>query len=314
MQTISRYGLLAIFVSLITGGCGVGHSPVSAAANAGWGNYGGDAGGTHYSVLTQITPANVKDLKVVWTYRTGDTGAGFPGDEWKSHMAFETTPIFYDGMLYFTTPSTNVVAVNAVTGKLLWRVNTHVEKLWYSDAVSRGVSLWVDDGTPADAVCHARIFAPTLDGRLLALDAATGKLCPGFADHGVLSLTAEMHLKHHNNQNATIENRNYLVTSPPAILHGKLIIGSSIGDNRSTTEESGEVRAFDTRTGKLLELGPHSAGPHQSGVPGMESQGSRQRRCRQCVVAHLRGYPTQSGVSAHHLGGPRHVRRRAARR
>jgi quinoprotein glucose dehydrogenase len=229
----------------------VGLAAVPGVRAQGWSEYGGP-GGRHYAPLSQITPTNVADLKLAWTYRTGDTGAGFPGDEWKSHMAFETTPIFYDDTLYFTTPSTNVVAVNAATGKLRWRVNTHVEKLWYSDAVSRGVSLWVDDGTPADAVCRARIFAPTLDGRLLALDAATGKPCPGFADHGVLSLTAGMHLKHRNNQYYTSEYRNYLVTSPPAILHGKVIVGSSIGDNRSTTEESGEVRAFDARTGKLL--------------------------------------------------------------
>ncbi len=252
MHAIFRSGLMILSAGLVLAGCGSGKVAVAPAPDTGWSYYGGDAGGTHYSILAQITPANVKDLKVAWTYRTGDTGAGFPGDEWKSHMAFEATPILYDGTLYFTTSLTNVVAVNAATGKLRWRVNTHVEKLWYSDAVSRGVSLWVDDSTPADAVCHARIFAPTLDGRLLALDAASGKLCPGFADHGVLSLTVGMHLKHRNNQYYTSAYRNYLVTSPPAILHGKLIIGSSIGDNRSTTEESGEVRAFAARTGKLL--------------------------------------------------------------
>ena len=108
----------------------VGLAAVPGVRAQGWSEYGGP-GGRHYAPLSQITPTNVADLKLAWTYRTGDTGAGFPGDEWKSHMAFETTPIFYDDTLYFTTPSTNVVAVNAATGKLRWRVNTHVEKLWY---------------------------------------------------------------------------------------------------------------------------------------------------------------------------------------
>ncbi|MDE2196525.1 MAG: pyrroloquinoline quinone-dependent dehydrogenase [Gammaproteobacteria bacterium] len=238
-RAIFRCGFLALFVFLMAKGV--------AAADGGWSHYGGDPGGTRYSPLTQITPVNVRNLEVAWTYRTGDTGAGFPGDEWKSHMTFEATPIFYDGTLYFTTSETNVVAVNAATGGQRWRFDTHVKKLWYSDAASRGVSLWVDDKSPAETACHARIFAPTLDGRLLALDASTGKLCQGFGKDGVIDLTQGMRLQHPDSKW-----RNYLVTSPPAILGDKLIVGSSVGDNRSTEEELGVVRAFDTRSGKLL--------------------------------------------------------------
>ena len=93
--------------------------PIAMAApvpDSGWSAYGGDAGGTRYSPLTQITPANVGRLKVVWTFRTGELGQGVK--DW-SRSAFEATPILYDGTLYLTTSSTDVVAVNAVTGRLL---------------------------------------------------------------------------------------------------------------------------------------------------------------------------------------------------
>src|SRR5574337_1652046 len=89
----------------------------SAAGSQGWQQYGGP-GGRHYATLTQITPANVDGLRVTWIYHTGDTGAGFDParNEGQSHMAFEATPILYDGMLYFTTTDTNVVALDAASG------------------------------------------------------------------------------------------------------------------------------------------------------------------------------------------------------
>ncbi|MGH8372379.1 MAG: pyrroloquinoline quinone-dependent dehydrogenase [Gammaproteobacteria bacterium] len=216
------------------------------AADTGWSAYGGDPGGTRYSSLNQITPANVDQLQVAWKFRTGELGKGVK--HWK-RFAFEATPILYDGALYFTTSTTNVIAVDAASGKLRWRYDTHTHKdLHYSDGVSRGVSLWVDSKSPTDAPCHARIFAPTLDSRLLALDAATGKLCEDFGDHGAINLLKGVH----STDDADSQYRNYLVTSPPAILGDKVIVGSSIGDNRAVKEELGIVRAFDARTGKLI--------------------------------------------------------------
>jgi quinoprotein glucose dehydrogenase len=219
---------------------------VAAAADAGWPAYGGDEGGTRYSRLAQITPSNVGELKVAWTYRTGEFGQGVK--DWK-RSAFEATPILYDGTLYLTTSSTDVVAVNAADGTLRWRHNSESRKdLHYSDGVSRGVSLWVDEASDARAPCHARIFAPTLDGRLLALDAATGGACADFGDHGAVNLLLDVRSQFKDGD----EWRNYLVTSPPAVLDGKVIVGSSIGDNRAVLEELGSVRAFDARSGRLV--------------------------------------------------------------
>lgn len=216
------------------------------ADDAGWSAYGGDPGGTRYSPLTQINAQNVGDLRVAWTFRTGELGEGVK--DW-TRSAFEATPILYQGSLYFTTPSTNVVAVDAATGALRWKYDSHTHRdLHYSDGVSRGVSLWVDESTPVSAVCHVRIYAPTLDSRLVALDAVTGAACQDFGDHGDIDLLQGIHSKDESDS----EWRNYLVTSPPAILDGKVIVGSSIGDNRAANLEEGTVRAFDARTGKLL--------------------------------------------------------------
>jgi quinoprotein glucose dehydrogenase len=213
---------------------------------AGWPAYGGDAGGSRYSPLTQINAKNVSDLKVAWTFRTGEHGQGVK--DW-SRSAFEATPILYNGVLYLTTSSTDVIAVDAANGALRWRHDSQSRKdLHFSDGVSRGVSLWVDDKASQGASCQARIFAPTLDGRLLALDAADGKPCSDFGEQGAVNLLKDIRSTFQEGD----EWRDYLVTSPPAILDGKVIVGSSIGDNRAVLEELGTVRAFDARSGRLV--------------------------------------------------------------
>jgi quinoprotein glucose dehydrogenase len=212
----------------------------------GWPAYGGDAGGSRYSPLTQINAKNVGELKLAWTFRTGELGQGVK--DWR-RSAFEATPILYNGTLYLTTSSTDVVAVDAASGALRWHHDSQSRKdLHYSDGVSRGVSVWVDEKAAQGAPCQARIFAPTLDGRLLALDAANGKPCPDFGEQGAVNLLKDIRSTFREGD----EWRDYLVTSPPAILDGKVIVGSSIGDNRAVLEELGTVRAFDARSGQLV--------------------------------------------------------------
>ena len=253
MKEISSVLAAGVLATLALAACSSGTSggatPQASAAKGvagSWSAYGGDPGGTRYSPLSQISPTNVGRLQVAWTFRTGELGKGVT--DW-SRSAFEATPILYQGTLYFTTPSTNVVAVDAVTGALRWRHDSrNDDDLHYSDGVSRGVSLWVDPNAPASAACAARIYAATLDGRLLALDAATGNPCPAFGEHGAVDLLQGVRFA----EKASDGWRDYLVTSPPAILDGKVIIGSSVGDNRAVAVELGTVRAFDARTGQQL--------------------------------------------------------------
>ncbi|MGA2778001.1 MAG: pyrroloquinoline quinone-dependent dehydrogenase [Steroidobacteraceae bacterium] len=231
-------GLLAVTLA--------GPALCAGAPDAGWPAYGGDDGGTRYSALNQITTTNVGELRVAWTFRTGELGQGVK--DWK-RSAFEATPILYEGTLYLTTSSTDVVAVDAASGSLRWRHDSESRKdLHYSDGVSRGVSLWVDAASSHDAPCHARIYAPTLDGRLLSLDAATGKLCADFGENGAVNLLKDVRSQFEEGD----EWRDYLVTSPPAVLDSLIIVGSSIGDNRAVLVELGTVRAFDARSGKLV--------------------------------------------------------------
>src|SRR5579863_815447 len=122
ISSVLAAGVLATFaLAACSSRTSGGAAPQASAANPedeGWQAYGGDPGGTRYSPLTQISPTNVDRLQVAWTFRTGELGKGVT--DWR-RSAFEATPILYERTLYFTTPSTNVVAVDAVTGALRWR-------------------------------------------------------------------------------------------------------------------------------------------------------------------------------------------------
>jgi len=218
-----------------------------------WPAYGHDAGGTRYSPLAQITRDNVARLKPAWEYHTGalkpDTGLN-------RKAAFEATPILVEGTLYLSTPFDQVIALDPSSGKERWVFDPKVDRSQdYSEVTSRGVSTWVDSKRGKDDPCRRRIFIGTIDARLIALDAATGKLCDGFGD---IDLTRGVSLK---------DRGDYQVTSPPAVIGDLVITGSSIGDNRRTDSERGIVRAFDARTGKLRwSFDPLPAGLKDAGA------------------------------------------------
>src|SRR6266478_6724073 len=207
---------------------------------AGWPTYSNDAGGTRYSSASQIDRSNVSQLKVAWTYRT----SALPHDEdLDKKAAFESTPILVDGKLFLTTPYDHVIALNPQTGEKLWEYDPKVELPYgASEVTSRGVSAWRDPNAKPAQPCAVRIFFGTLDARLIALDAATGKPCADFGDDGEIDLSAGVRLR---------DPGDYQVTSAPAVAGDLVITGSSIGDNRAVTLERGIVRAFDARTGKL---------------------------------------------------------------
>lgn len=203
-----------------------------------WESHGRDPGGTRLAPDAQITPKNVSRLEPAWTYRHGDLGEGFRG---KGKAAFEATPILLDGRLYFSTPFNQVIAVDAAKGTEVWRFDARPKPdLRYSEITSRGVSAWRDGG--ASSSCALRIFTGTIDGRLIALDGATGQPCKDFGRDGQIDLTEGVRIR---------DPGDYQTTSPPAIWSDLVIVGSAIGDNRAVDLEFGIVRAYDARSGQL---------------------------------------------------------------
>lgn len=203
-----------------------------------WGYYGGDVFGTHYSRLAQIDRNNVQRLEVAWTYRTGEMGEGFRrGDK----LTFESTPVLAFGSLILETGTNIVIALDPETGKERWRYDPHIDRsLDYAEATSRGVTVWEDPTEGKEGPCLRRVFTGTLDARLIALDAMTGQPCADFGHNGAVDLTEGLRIR---------SRPDYLVTSPPAVFNGVVIVGSAIGDNRGTDLERGVIRAFDAVTG-----------------------------------------------------------------
>ena len=240
-----RIGTLAL-VALLFAGCMPGPQQGRIArGDAGlrgeWPSYGNDAGGSRYSPLTEIDRRNVARLFVAWIYRTGET-VGEPRPY--GHYAFEATPIMVDGTLFFSTPYDRVVALDAETGQERWAWDAAVDRTRRVALVtSRGVSTWLDTEARADRACRRRIFVGTIDARLVALDAASGTPCADFGRSGQIDLTEGI--------NVSDNHCCYQVTSPPAVVNGLIVVGSSIGDNRAADLERGVVRAYDARSGAL---------------------------------------------------------------
>lgn len=220
-----------------------------------WPAYGGDAGGSRFASIDQITAANVASLKPVWIYRTGDL--------LRRNGRFEATPLVVDGTLYLSSPLGRVSALDPVTGRERWTYDPVIDLHGdYGDFANRGVSTWLDRGAPAGATCRRRIYVGTVDARLIALDGKTGRPCDDFGNHGTIDLT-------HDLLNAPEKIGEYEVTSPPAVVGGLVIIGSSIGDNNRLDSPNGVVRAYDAKSGS--ERWSWDPIPRTPGTPGYDT-------------------------------------------
>ena len=206
-----------------------------------WPAYGHDPGHTRYSPLSQINARNVAQLRRAWTYHTGETG-----------RQFETTPLVISDTMYLTTQNQRVVALDAATGREIWTYDPKVARA----REHRGVSYW-----PGDAVTPPRVILGTADGRLIALEAKTGKPVPEFGDNGTVNLRVGVA--------DGFPKANYAITSPPAIYRDLVIVGPSTQEGPSHGP-SGDPRAFDVRTGKLVWRF-HTV--PQPGEPGNETWG-----------------------------------------
>jgi quinoprotein glucose dehydrogenase len=212
------------------------------AQEIGWTANGRDPEGTRYLPASVITRENISRLEVAWTYRTGEADPRFAT---RKPTAFEATPLVIEGTMYVGTPLGRVIALDAGTGKERWTFDPGIARnITYGDFASRGVSAWLDPAAAADAPCRLRIFVATAQSQLFAVNANDGRVCPGFGQQGMVDLKAGLRI-------APFEPAAYSVTSPPLVINGLVITGSSVADNTRPDLPSGEVRAYDARTGAL---------------------------------------------------------------
>lgn len=205
-----------------------------------WHQYGRTPYGQRYSPLTQITVDNVDQLQEAWRYQTGDVK--LPEDV--GETTYQVTPLKVGDTLYLCTPHNWAIAIDAATGKEKWKFDPNAGlNPDRQHQTCRGVTYYADPAATAGAACASRVYLPTSDARLIALDAQTGAICESFADRGTLRLEQGM---------PYTPAGYYYSTSPPVIAAGKIIIGGAVNDNYSVRSQSGVIRAFDVNTGALI--------------------------------------------------------------
>jgi len=174
-----------------------------------WMSYGRTYREERFSPLKQINDRNVGTLGLAW-YFDLDTRRGQ-----------EATPLVIDGVMYFTSAWSKVHALNAATGKELWSFDPRIDPAWAAnaccDVVNRGVAAW-----------NGKIFVGTLDGRLIALDAASGKKVW--------------------EEQTTDPSKRYTITGAPRVIKGKVMIGNGGAE----MGVRGFISAYDAETGKMV--------------------------------------------------------------
>ena len=222
------------------------------AAQNEWSTTNGDKGSRRYSELDQIHAGNVADLEVAWRWFGPDAirvqELVAQGDRSAARSVFEATPVYSNGVLYTSTPHSDVVAIDAGSGKTLWHFDT---ESWTKGRPSnvgwihRGVARWqgaADVGDP-DSRTVERIFIGTGDAKLWSVDAVTGEPVGDFGDDGAIDLKSLMR------RNPT--HRAFGVSSAPMVCGDVVVVGSTISDRPMTQRYvPGDVQAFDVRTGK----------------------------------------------------------------
>jgi quinate dehydrogenase (quinone) len=215
-----------------------------------WEHWGNTTKGNRFAALDQINKDNIGKLQVAWTFHTGDipesTGAGAED---------QNTPLQIGDTVYSCTAYGKVFALDADTGAQRWKFDPQgtapnwqrCRGLGYYDDAQAAVTTPVAAAAPvantAVAACSKRLFLPTGDARLIAIDASTGKACEDFGTHGVVDLKVDM---------GEVKPGYYQQTSTPLVAGNVVVVGGRVADNYSTGEPPGVVRAYDVHSGALV--------------------------------------------------------------
>jgi quinoprotein glucose dehydrogenase len=229
----------------------------AAADEAGWGHFNGDLAARKHSPLTEITPENVAGLEVAWRTRTGDVWPNPDGAPRGAHMrggpppgpgtpatVWSATPIYANGTLYLGTPFYRIFALAPDTGAVKWVYDTGapLEALTQPDLKNRGVAYWEAAAPVAGQPCQRRVYIGTMDAKLHAVDADTGRACADFAAGGVLDVNAW------NTENAKWP---LSLLQPPTVFGDTLFLGWAGKDWAEAEAPPGTVFAIDARSGAL---------------------------------------------------------------
>ena len=207
-----------------------------AAQRIDWSVYGADAGATKYSRASDINRSNVAQLTQTWEWTTDETPIA---DKKVRPGNFQVTPLVINDTMYLSTSYNRVVALDANTGRVLWAYDPKAYDYGQppngTGFVHRGVAMWTD-GKSRRILMNSR-------WRLIALDAATGKLVRSFGDTGVVDLVAGL--------SRSTNKLHYTQTSPPVVWHNLVIVGNGVADRLVYPgDPPGDVQAFDIHTGK----------------------------------------------------------------
>ena len=228
--------LLWAALAAVASACGESHP--HGGEVAGWPSWGGDPGGTRFSPLTEITRENVADLRVAWSFRTGDFD---PSGTLRT--SFQATPVLQDGTLFLCTPFNRVFALDAETGAQRWVFDPDLDRDGARHLNCRGVALHEDATAPPDAACRVRVLTGTMDLRLIALDARTGERCAGFGTHGEVDLRLGL---------GDVAPGEVKVYSAPTVIGEVVAVGTMVSDNKRVDAPGGVVRGYDVRSGQLV--------------------------------------------------------------
>jgi quinoprotein glucose dehydrogenase len=214
-----------------------------------WPVYGRDPGGMRYSPLADIQPQNVEKLQVAWTFHTGLSDP---------RATMEVTPLKVGNSLYLCDGANRIFALDPETGKQKWKFDPQADSTGVPIFTCRGVAYYRVPAAPAGSECAERIYTATMDAKLWAVDALTGKPCSGFGAKGVVDLRHGL---------SPLKNGYNLTTSAPTIVRGKLVFGNWVKDNQ-TSYETAVVRAYDAVTGSF-------AWAWDIGRPGVTSEAGK---------------------------------------